>query len=46
MTATFGEETVSSSQLHRLANVAVLRARTLRYGVDAAQLSRFVDSAE
>ncbi|GAA2882034.1 site-specific integrase [Streptomyces mexicanus] len=45
MTATFGEETVSSSQLHRLANVAVLRARTLRYGVDAAQLSRFVDSA-
>ncbi|MFF6829074.1 site-specific integrase [Streptomyces longwoodensis] len=45
MTATFSVETVSSSPLHRLANVAVLRARTLRHGVDAAQLSRVANSA-
>ncbi|MFD5441838.1 hypothetical protein [Streptomyces tendae] len=44
MTATFSGEMDLSSPLHRLANVAVLRARTLRHGVDMTQLSRVGDS--
>ncbi|MFC8438203.1 site-specific integrase [Streptomyces griseoincarnatus] len=45
MTDTSSSAAVSSPPLQRLATVAVLRARTLRHGVDTGHLSRVGDPA-